>query len=219
MDGITFENVRCFKSDQEIPIKPVTILVGENSTGKSTFLALTRIAHDLLDRITLLDFNEEPFLLGSFDQIATYIGGKSGRAKQFTIGGLFPAPKIIREMQEDGSSPLVRIKGSFSSSYAEPILSTWELTYGSRKFSFDVTDEGKSLFFKSSTSSVKLFGALGFFGFNPKSLLSTLPFILENKMLKLEGKLSQIDKKFFLGFSDLLIRLVSQRPYVACPLF
>ena len=31
-------NVRCFKGDQRVPIRPITLLVGENSTGKTTFL-------------------------------------------------------------------------------------------------------------------------------------------------------------------------------------
>ena len=34
------ENVRCFVGSNEIPIRPLTVLVGENSTGKSTLLAL-----------------------------------------------------------------------------------------------------------------------------------------------------------------------------------
>ena len=31
-------NVRCFKGEQRVPIRPITLLVGENSTGKTTFL-------------------------------------------------------------------------------------------------------------------------------------------------------------------------------------
>lgn len=68
MDRILFENVRCFGSRQDVPLAPLTLLVGENSSGKSTFLALVRIAWDLAHG-GAVDFNEEPFLLGSFSQI------------------------------------------------------------------------------------------------------------------------------------------------------
>ena len=65
MDRIFFENIRCFATRQEVPLAPLKVLVGENSSGKTTVLALVRLAWDLwLGRP--LDFNEEPFLLGRF---------------------------------------------------------------------------------------------------------------------------------------------------------
>jgi hypothetical protein len=70
MDRIFFEGIRCFATRQEVPLAPLTVLVGENSSGKSTVLALVRLAWDLLEHEEL-DFNEEPFLLGAYDQIAT----------------------------------------------------------------------------------------------------------------------------------------------------
>jgi hypothetical protein len=84
MDRVFFEGIRCFPSRQEVPLAPVTILVGENSTGKSTVLALIRLAWDVVQREEL-DFNEEPFLLGAYDQIASALGQEEQRVK-FTIG-------------------------------------------------------------------------------------------------------------------------------------
>ncbi|OAD20641.1 hypothetical protein THIOM_003642 [Candidatus Thiomargarita nelsonii] len=40
MDSIRVKNLRCLVDTGDIPIKPLTILVGANSTGKSTFLRL-----------------------------------------------------------------------------------------------------------------------------------------------------------------------------------
>ena len=40
MDRVFFEGIRCFASRQEVPLAPLTVLVGENSSGKSTALAL-----------------------------------------------------------------------------------------------------------------------------------------------------------------------------------
>ncbi len=79
------ENVRCFAGKHEIPIKPLTFLIGENSSGKSTFLAALATVYDygypLRPR-----FNDPPYNLGSYDTIATYKGGRYGRAEHFSLG-------------------------------------------------------------------------------------------------------------------------------------
>ena len=64
----------------------MTILVGENSTGKSSFLALVRALWDIAFREQLPDFKEPPYDLGSFDEIAHYRGGRGGRAPTFEAG-------------------------------------------------------------------------------------------------------------------------------------
>src|SRR5262249_41143617 len=56
------------------------------SSGKSTFLALVRLAWDLCQGSSPLDLNEEPFLLGAYDQIASSRRGPGGRSQQFCIG-------------------------------------------------------------------------------------------------------------------------------------
>ena len=84
MDRVFFEGIRCFYSRQEVPLAPLTLLVGENSTGKSTALALIRLAWDLV-RGKDPEFNEEPFLLGAYDQIASTLG-QITRWPAFTIG-------------------------------------------------------------------------------------------------------------------------------------
>ncbi len=132
MDKIIFENVRCFSTLQSCPVKPITLLVGENSSGKSTFLALTRIAWDVA-RGNLGDdiFNEEPFLLGAYDQIASYRGGRTGRAKSFTIGSQFSLDSKIPE-----SRFLAReatIKARFVSQGVQSKLEQWEFASGHLK--------------------------------------------------------------------------------------
>ncbi len=82
---LVLENVRCFVGEQVIPIRPLTLLVGENSSGKTTVLAAASVVSDY--RFPMRpNFNEPPFQLGSFDTIATYKGGRSGRAKSFSLG-------------------------------------------------------------------------------------------------------------------------------------
>ena len=83
---LQFEGIRCFSTPQSARIRPLTILVGENSSGKSTFLALCQIASALAGGTKELPFNQAPFLLGAYDQIASWRGGRAGRAKSFSVG-------------------------------------------------------------------------------------------------------------------------------------
>lgn len=79
------ENVRGFAGKHELNVKPLTVLVGENSSGKTTLLSALFVALQP-DFPTADAFNRAPFELGSFDTIATYRGGKYGRAPFFSIG-------------------------------------------------------------------------------------------------------------------------------------
>ena len=86
MYEVTLENFRCFREKQTARLAPVTLLVGENSTGKTSFLALIRALHDIAYRFGTPDFKEEPYDLGSFDEIAHHRGGSAGRAGTFEAG-------------------------------------------------------------------------------------------------------------------------------------
>ena len=86
MNQITLENFRCFRQAQQARLAPLTLLVGENSTGKTSFLALIRALWDAAYRRETPDFKEAPYDLGSFDEIAHYRGGRGGRAQEFTAG-------------------------------------------------------------------------------------------------------------------------------------
>ena len=67
---LIIEDVRCFAGRQEFEIRPITFLVGENSTGKSTALACLQTLYDFLGfSHSGLDFNAEPYNLGAFADI------------------------------------------------------------------------------------------------------------------------------------------------------
>ena len=70
MDQITLENYRCFQDKQAVRLAPLTLLVGENSTGKTSFMAMIRALWDVAYRQRIPDFNEDPYNLGSFDGIS-----------------------------------------------------------------------------------------------------------------------------------------------------
>ena len=84
MHSITIENFRCFGERQTARLAPLTLLVGENSTGKTSFLALLRALNDFSHN-DVPDFKKPPYDLGSFDEIAHYRGGRGGRAERFSV--------------------------------------------------------------------------------------------------------------------------------------
>ena len=64
----TMENVRCFSERQTLEIRPLTFLVGENSTGKTTALACFHVLANYLWGEGV-DFNVDPYSMGIFKDI------------------------------------------------------------------------------------------------------------------------------------------------------
>lgn len=83
---LAIENIRSFAGRHEFEIRPLTILVGENSSGKSTLLAALAAVSDPVLFPSVAALNKPPYDLGTFDTIATYKGGRGGRAKTFSFG-------------------------------------------------------------------------------------------------------------------------------------
>lgn len=83
--SVIIRDVRSFAGRHVVPVRPLTILLGENSTGKSTFLA-TMAA--LLDETfpLRLDVNRPPYDLGSHDNIVNAQRRKTGKTTDFSVG-------------------------------------------------------------------------------------------------------------------------------------
>ncbi len=122
MDQIIVENVRCFRERQAVPLAPLTFLVGENSSGKSTLLALTRIVWDLATE-GKANFNEEPFLLGAYEQIASQEGRRKA-ASTFILGGQL------------SSNDAGVVSAQFTSQKGQPTLRLW--SYKNASFEVEV---------------------------------------------------------------------------------
>ncbi|MEK6805048.1 MAG: AAA family ATPase [Pseudomonadota bacterium] len=97
MNELIMRNIRCFVAPEHAVIKPLTLVLGDNSAGKTTLLSCIRLAWDMAYRTQKLDFNEDPFRFGAFEQIAHMFGGKKGRARTITLG--------FREMINAEQSP------------------------------------------------------------------------------------------------------------------
>ena len=116
---LQFQGIRCFSTKQDAIIRPLTLLVGENSSGKSTFLALCNGANSIILAIAdETSFNDPPFLLGAYDQIASY--GRGGQAESFSI-------TFVVEGHGKVEAKFVPIAG-------QPTLERWSLCTGESIF-------------------------------------------------------------------------------------
>ena len=78
----TMEEVRCFSERQTLEIRPLTFLVGENSTGKTTALACFHVLANYLRRGGV-DFNSHPYSMGTFKDI---VRNSRKKEKAFKLG-------------------------------------------------------------------------------------------------------------------------------------
>ena len=80
---LLLKDIRCFAGEQRAELSKVTLLVGENSAGKSTFLGCLNGLVYLSNLVELADdvncFNRTPYLMGSFDNLVR-LGGSEFRA-------------------------------------------------------------------------------------------------------------------------------------------
>ncbi len=127
MIRVIVEGVRCFQRRQMASLGPLTVLVGENSTGKSTFLALVRLGWDLALGASVFDFNEEPFPLGAYEQIASKRGPRGGRVRSFSVG-LEVQPEDSSKGGSFQTMP-VTIVGTFVRGEPQPSLEKWSLMW------------------------------------------------------------------------------------------
>jgi hypothetical protein len=117
---LQFEGIRCFAEPQDAIIRPLTVLVGENSSGKTTFLALCRIAYAIANGMPSVPlFNETPFWLGAYDQIASHHDRRNGRAKSFSIA-----------IRVDAGPRQYSMSTEYVSRGGQPSPCTWRLTVG-----------------------------------------------------------------------------------------
>ena len=119
VDEITLKDFRCFREEQTARLAPLTLLVGENSTGKSSFLAVIRALSDVAYRQEVPDFKEEPFDLGSFDEIAHHRGARGGRATKFGAGFSTLPPTRRGEQRPDGTA--LRFEVTFGRAGTAPV--------------------------------------------------------------------------------------------------
>ena len=100
------KDIRCFKGEQRIQIRPLTLLVGKNSTGKSTVLGCFQTLFEYFQN-EKLNFNLEPYNMGSFTDILC----KTSKNNYFVLGFKLVKGKKFLDFQitftEKGSEPVI----------------------------------------------------------------------------------------------------------------
>ena len=126
---VSLSNIRCFADEQRVPIRPITLLVGENSAGKTTFLGAYSMFHRLAmgasgsEATQAATFNAPPFHMGAFRDIVRSRSGGRGGASQFKLGGAVPFNLC------DGSNDTIRVVYTFRESGPEPFVSEASLSF------------------------------------------------------------------------------------------
>ena len=121
-DKMIVQDVRCFQGEQRGELRPITLLIGENSTGKSTFLGSYAVLHRMLSPQFRSfgdspDFNEAPFSMGSFRDIVRSRRGREGRINEFKLG-------VGIKSRRNGMPPYA-ITATFAERGSEPIVTSW----------------------------------------------------------------------------------------------
>ena len=108
INKLILKDVRCFEGRNEFNIRPLTFLVGENSTGKSTALGCFQALSDfVVGQEGDIDFNKEPYQMGAFADITRKT---KRRAKSFELGFEYENKQYILTLiaREDGSEPVIQ---------------------------------------------------------------------------------------------------------------
>ena len=78
----SIEEVRCFAERQNFEIRPLTFLVGENSTGKTTALGCFQALANCFTE-GVVDFNRSPYSMGNFEDV---VRNSRKKGKTFKLG-------------------------------------------------------------------------------------------------------------------------------------
>ena len=78
----SIEEVRCFAERQDFEIRPLTFLVGENSTGKTTALGCFQALANCFTE-GVVDFNRLPYSMGNFKDV---VRNSRKKEKTFKLG-------------------------------------------------------------------------------------------------------------------------------------
>ena len=136
MDSVTIENFRCFGEKQTVRLAPLTLLVGENSTGKTSFLALIRALWDMAYGFSVPDFNETPYDLGSFENIVHRAHPDRRPPAQFVAA-------LSRFIDREPSREKIRFTSIFSKRDSDAFPVTRRYERGATQIEETTNDDGQ----------------------------------------------------------------------------
>jgi energy-coupling factor transporter ATP-binding protein EcfA2 len=112
--NLYLENVRSFEGWHDIGIAPATVLLGENSAGKSTLLGMLSVVHQDGFPFSGNIFNQFPFEFGGYKTVASSKKGVTHFSVGFqTVGEDFPgilSPSSNTEPRRDNFGVIVSFR-------------------------------------------------------------------------------------------------------------
>lgn len=206
---IRLKNFRCFEDSGRVKIAPITILVGENSTGKTSFLSAYRGVLDYFHGIDAFNFNKDPFELGSFDQIIHYRGGGHKKKSHFSIEIEKPVRSTALRKRFGVSDIQVHLELNFQKDGLKTLISGLKISSDffqinyfregkETKITFDIIGEQAKMKSVQVPSSWQAAG----FPFHPRYLM----YMFEDVFLSSRN----IEKNEALGVSSADIKLIMQ---------
>lgn len=108
LKSISLENYKCFKKKTDIEIKPLTILCGVNSSGKSSILKsllMLKQSYDNESPYNEMTFNGEYTDNGFFDDIISHIYSEENVKQSFKLSNTFI---ITNTLDDSGYTPVKR---------------------------------------------------------------------------------------------------------------
>ena len=156
---LILENFRCFGNEQRGSLRPITLLVGENGTGKTSFMVSYVAMHQCFSERYINDepdFNLDPFKLGTFENIVHKNDSEDSGVGEFKIG---------LNLKRGMSRGNYQVKLTFRAKKALPHIHEIFYDFGSNNFvGFERADVGtkicvprESLNIDSSLSAVHRF--------------------------------------------------------------
>ncbi|WP_312797995.1 AAA family ATPase [Tianweitania sp.] len=161
---ISLRDFRSFHKTDYIDIKAINLLVGENSSGKTSFLAAIRFVFGLFGGSVDNSFNRYPYFLGSFEDIAHRRGGRFGRAPviAFSVRGEISPSEIVSardyvyphpaKRKPEEASRSYQIDVAFENYRSQPRLSA--LTFRSGNYRVHMTFPGGKPTFSVKTPAM-----------------------------------------------------------------
>lgn len=149
MNKIILKDFRCFHGEQSARLAPLTLLVGENSTGKTSFMAMARTLCDAACALWTPNFKEAPYDLGSFDEIAHSRGARGSQAATFSAGFEAPLKDGKKTLSGNGSYHFLI---TFGKKGTNPVLVERHLSHGKLSINEKFSVSGQPLALQVQTS-------------------------------------------------------------------
>ena len=130
IDNISFKNYKIFKNEQDLEIKPITVIFGKNNTGKSAVLKLP-----IFIESSLVCKTKEVFELECQDvelgaEMRDIIYGKANRAMEFSLSNSTGSYKLDVKFFVDSTSRAQQSK-----------IEKWHLDYQNSSTDITLNDD------------------------------------------------------------------------------